>query len=52
MEVWNGQKVLDKIRKIKLPYYTIKAGKDQYLEQLMWSEFGDFIRGLIRDEML
>lgn len=52
MEVWNGQKVLERIHKIKLPYYTIKAGKDQFLQQLMWSEFGDFVRGLIRDERL
>lgn len=52
MEVWNGQKVLDRIQKIKLPYYSITAGKDQFLQQLMWSEFGDFVRGLIRNEKL
>ena len=52
MEVWNGQKVLDRIQKIKLPYYSITAGKDQFLQQLMWSEFGDFVRGLIRNEKI
>lgn len=52
MEVWNGQKVLDRIQKIKLPYYTLPAGRDQFLQQLVWSEFGDFVRGLIRTEKL
>lgn len=52
MEVWNGQEVLERVRKIKLPYYCITSGKDQFLQQLMWSEFGDYVRSLIREERL
>lgn len=52
MEVWNGQKVLERIQKIKLPYYSVTAGREQFLQQLVWSEFGDFVRVLIRNERL
>lgn len=52
MAVCNRQEVLDKMVKLKLPYYTYPAIKNQYMQQMMWSEFGDYIRNLIRKEEL
>jgi cellulose biosynthesis protein BcsQ len=40
----------DKIKKIKLPYHrTIRNGA-AYLDDLLWSELGDFVRELVRTE--
>lgn len=52
LDIWNGQDIQEKIRKIKLPYYTILQGKGSFLKQLVWSEFGDYVRKLIRKEKL
>lgn len=52
LEIWNGQKIQERMRKIKLPYYTLQEGKGSFLKQLLWSEFGDFVRNLIWKEKL
>lgn len=52
MEVWNAKEAMEKIRKIKLPYYSLNAGREQFLQQLLWSEFGDYVKTLIRKEGL
>lgn len=52
LDIWNGQKIQERMRKIKLPYYTIQEGKGSFLKQLLWSEFGDFVRNLIWKEKL
>lgn len=52
MAVCNRQEVLDRTVKLKLPYYTYPTIKNQYMKQMMWSEFGDYVRNLIRKEEL
>ncbi len=52
LEVWSGQKIQEKLKKVKLPYYSIPSGNGQFLKQLLWSEFGDFVRNLIRKEQI
>lgn len=52
MDVWNGQKVLDRIEKIKLPYYTAQGTGEQFLQQLIWSQFGDYTRNIIKESGL
>lgn len=52
MAVCNRQEVLERVEKLKLPYYTYPTIKNQYMKQLMWSEFGDYVRNLIRKEAL
>lgn len=48
MKTW---KVLSgKVEKIKLPYYTFSGDGKGYVEQLVWSELGDFVRTLLRKE--
>ncbi|MBS6193964.1 MAG: hypothetical protein KH828_00105 [Clostridiales bacterium] len=50
LKLWNRTAVLGKIRKIKLPFHrTIHKGAG-YLDDLVWSELGDFVRELIRQE--
>lgn len=52
MEVCVGQEAMDKVVKLKLPYFSVTDTKTQYLNQLLWSEFGDFVKNLIRKEQL
>lgn len=42
--------ILDKITKLKLPYHrTVRKGAG-YLEDLVWSELGDYVRELLQKE--
>lgn len=36
----------EKLRFLKLPEPAIQAGRENYLEQMLWSELGDFVREL------
>lgn len=48
LHIWEKQNVEAKIQKIKLPFHrTIHRGSG-YLDDLVWSELGDFVRELIR----
>ena len=38
----------DRICKLKLPYHSSFGRRDNYLEQLLWGELGDYTRQLLR----
>ncbi len=40
----------EKTRKLKLPFHSSFGSGVHYAEQLVWSELGDFIRNLLREE--
>lgn len=40
----------EKTRKLKLPFHNSFGSGGHYVEQLVWSELGDFIRNLLREE--
>lgn len=44
------EEVLQKTRKLKLPYHSSFGKKEHYVEQLIWGELGDYVRRLIREE--
>jgi cellulose biosynthesis protein BcsQ len=46
----NSGALLEKIRKLKLPFHSSFGGKKDYVEQLVWGELGDYVRKLIREE--
>ena len=46
----NQGKVLGKIQKLKLPYHRTTHKGVNYLDDLVWSELGDYVRELIRKE--
>lgn len=39
-----------KTRKVKLPFHNSFGSGEHYAEQLVWSELGDFIRNLLRED--
>lgn len=44
--------VLGKTKKLKLPFHSSFGKKENYVEQLIWGELGDYVRKLIREEEL
>lgn len=44
------QMVLDRIRKIKLPYHRSSKTGIGYMDDLVWSELGDYVREMLRTE--
>lgn len=46
----NQGEVLGKIQKLKLPYHRTTHKGVNYLDDLVWSELGDYVRELIRKE--
>ncbi|MDF2886413.1 MAG: hypothetical protein K0R23_798 [Lacrimispora sp.] len=42
--------MMRRIQKINLPYHCTFGRKDNYLDQLLWSELGDFTRQLLRKQ--
>lgn len=48
LDVSGNEAVKDKIRKLKLPYHSSFGRRENYLEQLLWGELGDYVRQLLR----
>ncbi len=49
LNMWDYKSLLGKIKKVRLPYHrTEKKGRD-YVDDLVWSQLGDFVRALIRE---
>ncbi len=47
----SGQESVKKrIQKIKLPYHCNFGRRESYVEQLLWSELGDYTRQLLRKQ--
>ena len=46
---WDCQSVLDKMRKIHVPFHTANRTGKAYFEELVWSELGDYVRQILRD---
>lgn len=50
LQAWGKQSVLERIKKIKLPYHRATQKGRGYLDDLVWSELGDYVRTQIREE--
>ena len=50
MKVKNGLDILERTRKLKLPFHSSFGTRKNYVEQLIWGELGDYVRKLIREE--
>ncbi|MDO5425798.1 MAG: hypothetical protein Q4F41_18985 [Eubacteriales bacterium] len=46
----NYTDVIEKTRKLKLPFHSSFGPRENYIEQLVWGELGDYVRKLIREE--
>lgn len=50
LRVWDYPQVLAKTVKVKLPFHAGAACAEKYAEQLLWSELGDYVRGMLRKD--
>ncbi|MDO4519039.1 MAG: hypothetical protein Q4B47_01890 [Eubacteriales bacterium] len=50
LKVWDFSQILTKIVKVKPPFHSA-ANAEDYFNQLVWSELGDYIRDLLRKEL-
>ncbi|MCI8389094.1 MAG: hypothetical protein HFE63_11625 [Clostridiales bacterium] len=52
LRTWDYKNVLEKMQKIKLPFHSTNRTGKGYIEDLVWSELGDYVRQLQRKEIL
>ena len=48
LRMWDYESVLEKLQKIKPPFYSTNRTGKGYIEELAWSEMGDYVRQLQR----
>ncbi len=48
LEASGRQKLKKRIQKLKLPYHSNFSRREDYLEQLIWGELGDYVRRLLK----
>lgn len=48
LRTWEYVKLLERIKKLHLPYHNTNAGGKAYFQGLVWSELGDYVRQLLR----
>lgn len=50
LRIWDYPQVLAKTVKLRLPFHVGGSAPETYVEQLVWSELGDYVRELLREE--
>lgn len=50
LQLWDFNGLLERIKKIKLPYHRTEKRGREYLDELLWSQLGDYVRHLLRKE--
>jgi len=50
VRIWDYPQILEKTEKINPPFHMATCLSPAYVEQLMWSELGDYVRNLLRKE--
>lgn len=50
LRMWKQEELLDKIQKVKPPFYGSLGDGAGYVEQLAWSQLGDYVKSLLQEE--
>lgn len=48
LEHSGNMEIKERLHKLKLPYHSSFGRRDNYLEQLLWGELGDYVRQLLK----
>lgn len=51
-QMWDCGDMLKKVKKLTLPFHNSSRQGSSYLEGLVWSQLGDYVRQLLREEPL
>lgn len=52
VQMWDCGEMLKRVKKVNLPYHTSEKKGNAYVEELVWSQMGDYVRELLREEQL
>lgn len=52
LQLSGQEELIQKIEKLHLPYHGLKKEGGDYIDQLVWSALGDYVRELLRKEKL
>lgn len=52
LQLSGQEELIQKIEKLHLPYHGLKKEGGNYIDQLVWSALGDYVRELLRKEKL
>lgn len=44
VRIWDFPQILEKTVRISPPFHMVSSPSPAYIEQLMWSELGDYVR--------
>lgn len=50
LRLWDAVSVLEKIEKVRPPFHKCTGSGIQYMEQLVWSQLGDYVRDILRKD--
>lgn len=50
LQMWDSVSVLEKMKKIRIPFYAAGKSGKAWFEELAWSELGDYVRKILRGE--
>ncbi len=50
LRMWKQEELLDKIRKVKPPFYGSLGNGADYVQQLSWSQLGDYVKSVLQKE--
>lgn len=50
LRIWDFAQILPKITKVRPPFHMDNSSGEAYVESLMWSELGDYVREILRRE--
>lgn len=50
LSMWDTPAVLEKLHRVKPPFHSSFNKGPQYVEQLVWSQLGDYVRQVLREE--
>lgn len=50
LKMWSYEALLKKTRRIKLPYHHVQKKGKAYMDELVWSEMGDYVKELIHQD--
>lgn len=51
LRLWDLVEILEKIEKVKPPFHNCVGSGEEYIQQLVWSQLGDYVRKLLRKDV-
>lgn len=50
LQLWDSASIMNKMKKIRIPFYSAGKSGKAWVEELAWSELGDYVRKLLHGD--